>query len=255
MAQAMFDLTGRLALVTGASRGLGLAMARGLAEAGARVVLNGRDVGRLTAAVAELATAGIAVEALAFDVCDPTAVEDAVADIEARLGPIHILVNNAGISRPGPAAAQLDAAWREVIATNLDAVFFMARAVGRRMVERRVGKIINIGSMLGLTARPGTAPYTTSKAAVHGLTRALCADWAGCGVQVNCIAPGAFETEMTRPLYESPEVSAYVRSRTPAGRWGRPADLVGTAVFLAAPASDFVNGQVIVVDGGILSVI
>ncbi|MBD0270298.1 MAG: glucose 1-dehydrogenase [Acetobacteraceae bacterium] len=255
MARALFDLSGRLALITGSSRGLGLAMARGLAEAGARVVLNGRDERRLAVAAAELATAGVPAETVAFDVGDAVAVGRAVADIEARLGPIGVLINNAGISRPGPAAEAPDAAVREVFATNLDAVFFVARAVGRRMAERGAGKIINIGSMLGLAARPGTAPYAASKAAVHGLTRALCAEWAGRGVQVNCIAPGAFETEMTRALHEDPEVSAYVRARTPAGRWGRPEDLAGAAVFLSAPASDFINGQVIVVDGGILAVI
>jgi gluconate 5-dehydrogenase len=256
MAQGLFDLSGRLALVTGASRGLGLAMARGLAEAGARVVLNGRDPGRLAAAAAGLAGAGLAAETAAFDVADAAAVNAAVAGIEDRLGPIHILVNNAGIAHRGAAAEMPDATWREVMATNLDAVFWVARSVGRRMVGRGAGKVINVSSMLALAARAGGSPaYTASKAALHGLTRALCAEWAGRGVQVNCIAPGAFDTEMTRPLVEDPEVTEWVRRRTPAGRWGRPEDLAGAAVFLAAPASDFVNGQVIVVDGGILAVI
>jgi gluconate 5-dehydrogenase len=253
MAQGLFDLSGRLALVTGASRGLGLAMARGLAEAGARVVLNSRDAGRLAAAAAELRRSGITAETAAFDVGDATVVERAVTEIEARLGAIGILVNNAGIVRSTPAAEVPDAELREVMATNLDAVFFVARAVGRRMIARGVGKVINIGSTEGLAASPGTAPYVASKAAVHGLTRALCAEWAGRGVQVNCIAPGPFETEMTRSLHENPEISEYVRARIPTGRWGKPDDLAGVVVFLAAPASDFVNGEVIVVDGGMLA--
>lgn len=193
MTRGLFDQTGRLALVTGASRGIGLALARGLAEAGALVVLNGRDPGRLAATAAELAAAGLAAESAAFDVADAAAVERAVADIEARLGPIHVLVNNAGISRRGPAAEMPDAAWREVMATNLDAVFFAARAVGRRMVARGAGKVINVGSALGERARANAAPYVASKGAVHLLTRALCAEWAGRGVQQG--RPGAGQAD------------------------------------------------------------
>jgi gluconate 5-dehydrogenase len=253
MARGLFDLTGRIALVTGASRGIGLALARGLAEAGARVVLNGRDAGRLAPAAAGLAEQGLAAETAAFDVADAAAVERAVAVVEDRIGPIHVLVNNAGISRRGPAAEMPDGAWREVMATNLDAVFFAARAVGRRMVARGAGKLINVGSALGERARANAAPYVASKGAVHLLTRALCAEWAGRGVQVNALAPGWVETELTRPLSGDPEFAEAVRRRTPAGRWGRVEDLVGAAVFLAAPASDFVNGHVLVVDGGMLS--
>ena len=253
--QGLFDLSGRLALVTGASRGIGLALARGLAQAGARVVLNGRDAGRLAAVAAGLAEAGLDAEIAAFDVADAAAVEAGVAGIEDRLGPISVLVNNAGISLRGPSADFPDATWREVMATNLDAVFWAARAVGRRMVARGAGKVINVGSMLGERARPNTAAYVASKGAVHMLTRALCAEWAGRGVQVNALAPGYIETDLTRALVDNPEFTAWVRGRTPAGRWGRMEDLVGAAVFLAAPASDFVNGQIIVVDGGILAVI
>src|SRR4051812_30775037 len=152
MAQGLFDLSGRLALVTGGSRGLGLAMARGLAEAGARVVLNGRDADRLAAAVAELGGAGIAADAAAFDVADPEAVEAGVAEIEARLGPIHVLINNAGIARRSSAAEMSDATWRELVGTNLDAAFWVARAVGRRMIDRGAGKIINISSIAALAS-------------------------------------------------------------------------------------------------------
>ena len=241
--------------MTGGSRGLGLAMARGLAEAGARVVLNGRDAGRLATAVAELGEAGIAADTAVFDVADPKSVEAAVAEVEARLGPIHVLINNAGIARRSSAAEMSDATWRELVGTNLDAAFWVARAVGRRMVERGAGKIVNISSIAALASHSrGSAAYAASKAALHGLTRALCAEWAGSGVQVNCIAPGAFETDMTKPIREDPEGVEWARRRTPAGRWGRPEDLAGAAVFLSAPASDFVNGQVIVVDGGIVAV-
>jgi len=255
MAQGLFDLADRIAPVTGASRGIGLALARGLAEAGATVVLNGRDAGRLAEAASRLAGSGFAAGTAGFDVAEAASVEGAVTDIEARLGPIGILVNNAGISRRGPAVEMRDEAWREVMSTNLDAVFFVARAVGRHMVARGTGKVINIGSGLGEVARPNAAPYVASKGAVHLLTRALCAEWARHGVQVNALAPGWVETELTRPLFENPEFADAVRRRTPAGRWGRVEDLVGAAVFLAAPASDFVNGHVLIVDGGMLSVI
>jgi NAD(P)-dependent dehydrogenase (short-subunit alcohol dehydrogenase family) len=167
-----------------------------------------------------------------------------------------VLVNNAGVLSGGLATEMPDAAWRRLMGTNIDAAFWVARAVGRRMVERGAGKVINIGSIAALASpERASVAYAASKAALHGLTRALCARWAGRGVQVNCIAPGFFETDTTRALHQDPEAAEARRRRTPAGRWGRPEDLAGTAVFLAAPASDFVNGQVIVVDGGILAVI
>ncbi|PHK93906.1 gluconate 5-dehydrogenase [Pseudoroseomonas rhizosphaerae] len=255
MAAALFDLKGRRALVTGSSQGIGLALARGLAEAGAAVVLNGRDPARLEAARAGLAATGLAAETAPFDVSDAAAAEAALEGIEARLGPVDILVNNAGITRRMPALEVPETTWHEVLRTNLDGVFFMAQAAGRRMVARGHGKIINIASVQSDLARPGTAPYATSKGGVRMLTRALCAEWAPRGVQVNAIAPGYFATELTRPLVEDTDFTAWLRRRTPAGRWGRVEELVGACVFLAAPASDFVNGQMLYVDGGLTAAV
>ncbi len=257
MAPGLFDLTGRLALVTGASQGLGLAIARGLAEAGARVVLNGRDRGRLAAAAGVLGPSAVSShDGLgAFDVTDPGAVEEGVARIESEVGAIDILVNNAGIQRRMPLEAFPVETWREVMRANLDSVFFVGQAVARRMIPRARGKIINIASLQSEVGRPTIAPYTASKGAVKMLTRGMCADWARHGLQINAIGPGYFETELNRPLRDDPAFDAWLRSRTPAGRWGRVEELSGAAVFLASRASDFVNGQVIYVDGGVLSVL
>lgn len=255
MAQPLFDLTGRRALVTGSSQGIGLALARGLGEAGASLVLNGRDAAKLGRAAAGLREAGLAAETAAFDVTDPAAVETAVAGIEARLGPIEVLVNNAGINLRMPSAEMPPEIWRAVMRTNLDAVFFMAQAAGRRMIARGHGKIINICSVMSELGRPTIAPYAASKGALRMLTRTLCAEWAPHGVQVNGIAPGYFETELTRPLVEDAEFSGWLRRRTPAGRWGRVEELAGAAVFLAGPASDYVNGHLLYVDGGMTAVV
>ncbi|MBX6376033.1 MAG: SDR family oxidoreductase [Acetobacteraceae bacterium] len=251
MSRALFDLTGRLALVTGSSQGIGLALAKGLAEAGARVVLNGRDPAKLAAAAATLAEAGIAAEQAPFDVTDPAAVEEAVGGIEARLGPIGILVANAGVMRRAPSAEMPPAMWREVLATNLDGVFWCCQAVGKRMIARgQGGKIVTICSVMSELGRPTIAPYAASKGALRMLTRTLCAEWARHGIQVNGIAPGYFATELTSALVEDPEFTAWLCRRVPAGRWGKLEELVGAAVFLASPASDFVNGHLLYVDGG-----
>ena len=257
MDSTLFDLTGRLALVTGSSQGIGLALARGLAEAGARVVLNGRDQARLTAAAATLGNAAFpAADGLGvFDVTDPDAVEAGVARIEHEVGGLDILVNNAGIQRRAPLEDFPVETWREVMRSNLDSVFFVGQAVARRMIARGHGKIINIASLQSEAARPTIAPYTASKGAVKMLTRGMCADWAKHGLQINAIGPGYFETPLNQPLREDPVFDAWLRKRTPAGRWGRVEELCGTAVFLASTASDFVNGQVIYVDGGVLSVL
>ena len=257
MASNLFDLSGRLAVVTGSSQGIGLALARGLVGAGARVVLNGRDPARLANAAAALGE-GVASPADgigAFDVTDPDAVEVGIARIEAECGAIDILVNNAGIQRRAPLEEFPVETWREVMRTNLDSVFFVGQAVARRMIPRGRGKIINIASLQSEAARPTIAPYTASKGAVKMLTRGMCADWAKHGLQINAIGPGYFETELNRPLRENPVFDAWLRGRTPAGRWGRVEELCGAAVFLASRASDFVNGQVIYVDGGVLSVL
>jgi gluconate 5-dehydrogenase len=250
---SLFDLTGRTALVTGATSGLGLAIARGLAEAGAAIAVNGRDEGRIADTVSAFRDEGLSAHAARFDVTATDEVEAGVERVEAEVGPIDILVNNAGIQRRKPLLEMEEAVWDEVIETNLNAVFRVGRAVGRGMVERRRGKIINIASLASEVARKTIAPYTAAKGAVKQLTRAMCVEWASFNVQVNGIGPGYFATPLNRALLDDPAFDAWVKNRTPAGRWGKPEELVGAAVFLASPASDFVNGQIVYVDGGLLA--
>jgi len=246
----LFDLTGRLALVTGSSRGIGYALAGGLARAGARIVLNGRDADRLEAAAGSLRAAGADVVTRPFDVSDPAAVEASVDAIERDVGPIAILVNNAGMQHRAPLQDFPDDKWRQLMQTNLDSVFFMSRAVGRRMIGRGAGKVINIASVNAELGRAGIAPYTATKGAIRQLTRGMACDWARHGIQVNAIGPGYFDTELTEALVKDAEFTAWLQKRTPAGRWGNPEELVGAAVFLASDASSFVNGQILYVDGG-----
>ncbi len=251
----LFDLTGLRALVTGSTQGIGYSLAEGLGRAGARIVLNGRDPARLADAVARLRTRGIATDGVAFDVTDPQAVERAIAQLEQAHGPVDILVNNAGIQRRQALEDFPAATWREVMQTNVDSVFYVGQAVARRMIPRGRGKIINIASLQSEAARPGIAPYTASKGAVKNLTKGMCADWARHGLQINAVGPGYFETPMNRPLIDDPVFDAWLRKRTPAGRWGKVEELQGAVIFLASRASDFVNGQVIYVDGGVLAVL
>ncbi|MBN9072545.1 MAG: glucose 1-dehydrogenase [Rhizobiales bacterium] len=247
----LFDLTGRLALVTGSSKGIGLALARGLAEAGAAVVINGRDAAMVEAACAGLRAEGRTAHARPFDVTDADAVRAAVDAIETGIGPIDILVNNAGIQHRAPLEDFPLDAWERLKATNIDSVFFVGQAVARRMIPRRRGKIINIASVQSELARTGIAPYTATKGAVKMLTKGMATDWARHGLQVNAIGPGYFDTELNRALVNDPAFSAWLEKRTPAGRWGKMHELVGAAVFLASDASSFVNGHVLYVDGGI----
>lgn len=252
-----FDLTGRIALVTGSSRGIGRALARGLATAGATVVLNGVDEARLDAARADLeAELGAGrVHAAAFDVTDAGAVAVAVARIEAEIGPIGVLVNNAGVQHRVP-MLDLDLAdWERVVRVNLTSAFLVGREVARAMIARGGGKILNIASVQTDLARPAIAPYVASKGGIRNLTRAMTAEWAGSNVQVNALAPGYIHTEMTQSLVDDPRFDEWIRGRTPARRWGRADDLVGPAVWLCSSASDFVNGQVVFVDGGMTVVV
>ncbi|MEX0853974.1 MAG: glucose 1-dehydrogenase [Bauldia sp.] len=254
MPSSLFDLAGRIALVTGSSRGIGFAIAEGLAEAGAAVVLNARNPAELEAARARLAAAGHSVHALPFDVSDQPSVVAAVARIEDEIGPIDALFNNAGIQRRAPLADFDAQTWREIMAINLDAVFFVGQTVGRRMVARGRGKIVNTCSVGSEIARPTIAPYNTAKGAVKMLTKSMCAEWAPHGVQVNGIGPGYFKTELNRALHTDANFDAWVKARTPTGRWGHVDELKGVAVFLASAASSYVNGQIIYVDGGLLAV-
>lgn len=251
MSRALFDLTGRLALVTGSSQGIGLALAKGLAEAGAKVVLNGRDAAKLDAVRAQVPGALTA----AFDVTDHAAVEAGIAAIEAAHGPLHILVANAGINLRAPSAEMPPETWRQVMGVNLDGVWFCCQAAGKRMVARGRGKIITVCSVQSELGRPTIAPYASSKGALRMLTRTLCAEWAKHGVNVNGLAPGYYDTELTSALVQDPTFTDWLCQRVPAGRWGRVEELVGATVFLAAPASDFVHGQLIFVDGGMTAVV
>ncbi|MCI9887363.1 glucose 1-dehydrogenase [Micrococcales bacterium 31B] len=250
----LFDLTGRTALITGSSRGIGRALAGGLLRHGANVIINGRDAAAVadTAATLAHAAAGAAgtVYARAFDVTDPEAAETAVADLSEETGGIDILINNTGMQHRAPVLEFPLDAWNQLFTTNVTSAFIMAQVVGRRMKERGAGKIINIASVQSELARPGIAPYTATKGAMRNLTRGLCTDLAQFGIQVNAIAPGYFDTELTQALVQDAEFTAWVEKRTPAGRWGQVEDLVGAAVFFASDASSFVNGQVLHVDGG-----
>ena len=247
----LFDLSGRLALVTGSSKGLGFAIAGGLASAGAEIVLNSRNQSALEEARAKLAADGHRVHARAFDVTDAAAVTAAVDAIENEIGPIEILFNNAGMQHRAPLEDFPLDAWERLKATNIDSVFFVGQAVARHMIPRRRGKIVNIASVQSEVARPGIAPYTATKGAVKMLTKGMATDWARYGLQVNAIGPGYFNTELNAALVANPDFTAWLEKRTPAGRWAEVEELIGAAVFLASDASSFVNGHVLYVDGGI----
>lgn len=247
----LFDLSGRVALVTGSSKGIGYALAGALAAAGARVVLNARSPEALAAARAQLAALGAQVDAVPFDVTDEAAVNAGVARIEAEIGPIDILVNNAGMQHRTPFAEFPLDAWRRLTATNVDSVFLVGRAVAQRMIPRGRGKIINICSVQSELARPGIAPYTATKGAVKMLTKGMAVDLGKHGIQVNGLGPGYFKTELTQALVADATFTAWLANRTPAGRWGEVHELAGAMIFLASDAASFVNGHILYVDGGI----
>src|SRR4051794_26307445 len=251
----LFDLTGRTALVTGSSRGLGLAIAEGLATAGAAIVLNGLDRERVSSAAGRMRAKGFSVREAPFDVCDEAAVVSAFEQLDSDDASIDILVNNAGIQHRQPMLELSTETWRRVIETNLTSAFVVGREAARRMVPRRSGKIINIGSLASELARATIIPYAAAKGGIKMLTRGMAAEWAPFGIQANAIGPGYMLTDMNEALINDPKFDAWVKSRTPSRRWGKPEELVGAAVFLASSASDYVNGQIIYVDGGMVSVL
>ena len=251
----LFDLSGRTALVTGSSRGLGRAMAEGLGRAGARLLVNGTNAETVARAVAEMQASGLQAEPLVFDVTDEAAVEAAFASLDQREIAVDILVNNAGIQFRKPMVELDTADWQRVLDANLTSAFVIGREAARRMIPRGRGKIINIGSVTSASARATIAPYTVAKGGIKMLTRAMAAEWAASGIQANAIGPGYMLTDMNEALVANEAFNSWVVGRTPSRRWGKPEELVGTAVFLASSASDYVNGQIIYVDGGMLAVL
>lgn len=251
MSLQLFNLSGKRALITGSSQGIGLALARGLAAAGAAIVMNGRDGAKLEAAASALRGEGFTVQTLAFDATDHNAVRTAVDGFEAAHGAIDILVNNAGMQHRGPLEDFPAEAFEKLLQTNIASVFHVGQAVARHMIARGAGKIVNISSVQSALARPSIAPYTATKGAVTNLTKGMATDWAKYGLQCNAIAPGYFITPLNKALIDDPVFSEWLAKRTPAGRWGNVDELVGACIFLASEASSFVNGTVIFVDGGI----
>ncbi|HVZ00707.1 MAG TPA: glucose 1-dehydrogenase [Dongiaceae bacterium] len=249
----MFDLSGRRALITGSTRGIGFALAGGLGHAGASIVLNGRDAATLDAAAATLQAAGVAATGKAFDAADRAAVVAAVDAIEAEQGPVDILVNNAGMQHRTPLEDFPEEAWHRLMRTNLDSAFFVGQAVARHMIGRKRGAIINIGSVQSELGRPGIAPYAASKGGLKMLTKGMAIDWGRHGIRVNGLNPGYFKTELNAALVKDAAFSDWLTRRTPLGRWGEVEELVGAAVFLASDAASFVTGHMLFVDGGVTS--
>ncbi len=246
-----FQLNGKLALITGSSAGIGFALARALGEAGAHVVINGRNAEKVSAAAQALKDEGLNVSEAVFDVTDAKSVTTAVNDIEAKLGAIDILINNAGMQIRGPLHEYKDEDWHTLMRTNLDSVYYVGKTVAQKMIPRGRGKIINICSVQSELGRPGIAPYTASKGAVKMFTKGMAIDWGQFGIQVNGIGPGYFKTELNQKLVDDPQFSSWLVGRTPSRRWGDVEDLGGAAVFLASDASKFVNGHILYVDGGV----
>ena len=254
--QKMFDLTGKRALVTGGSHGLGMAMAIGLGKAGAELIINGRSMKKLEEAAKEYAREGLKVHNYEFDVTDDEQVKNTIDLIEEEVGPIDILVNNAGIIKRIPMEEMKTEDFREVIDVDLVAPFIVSKYVGRKMIARHEGKIININSIMSELGRNTVSAYAAAKGGLKMLTRNMATEWAKYNIQTNGIGPGYFATSQTAPIrVNGHPFNDFIINRTPAARWGDPEDLAGTAVFLASKASDFINGQIIYVDGGILATI
>nr|WP_319517049.1 SDR family oxidoreductase [uncultured Cohaesibacter sp.] len=252
---SLFDLSGRTALVTGSSRGLGRAMLEGLAQAGATIIVNGVNKDRVTTTATDLRGKGYKVHEAPFDVTDEASVVAAFAQFDAEGIEVDILINNAGIQLRKPMVEMSTAEWNKVIETNLTSAFVTGREAAKRMIPRGYGKVINIGSLTSEVARATVAPYTAAKGGIKLLTRSMAAEWAAAGIQANAIGPGYMITEMNKALLENEAFDSWVKGRTPSARWGHPKELVGTAVYLASSASNYVNGQIIYVDGGMLAVL
>jgi gluconate 5-dehydrogenase len=255
MSLELFSLIGRRALVTGSSQGIGLALAEGLAKAGASIILNGRDIEKLKLAKVDLESRGIKSSTAIFDVTNEDDVTTAIEHIEREQGPIDILINNAGKQFRTSLEDYPLEKWRELMRVNVESAFIVGKAVAKGMIARKRGKIINIGSVQSELGRPTIAPYTATKGAIKMLTKGMCADWARHGIQVNAIGPGYFKTPLNQALVDNPEFSSWLEKRTPSGRWGTTDELIGAALFLASDASSFVNGHMLYVDGGITSVL
>ncbi|MBL4576625.1 MAG: SDR family NAD(P)-dependent oxidoreductase [Opitutaceae bacterium] len=253
MEKTLFDLSGLRALITGSSQGIGYALARGLAEAGAEIILNGRNAEKLSIAAQKLSAEGHTVHQSSFDVTDHASVKQHIDQIEETIGAIDILISNAGIQKRSPLEDFSASDWTELMKTNLDGVFNTGQAVANHMIKRKRGKIINICSVQSSLARPTIAPYTASKGAVAMLTKGMCTDWAKYNIQINGIAPGYFETELNQALVDDEAFTAWLENRTPAKRWGKVEELIGSAIFLSSEASSFINGHILYVDGGITS--
>jgi len=252
----LFDLSGKTALITGSSGGLGYAMARGLGQAGARIVLHGRNKEKLMNARQSLINEGLDTFTASFDITDETAITEALSNLQKEGLEIDILVNNAGMQLRKPLVELDREEWNKVIDTNLSSAFLIGRHVARQMIERgQGGKIINIGSLMSSVARPTVGAYTAAKGGIRLLTQSMAAEWAEHDIQTNAIGPGYMITEMTQPLVDDQAFNAWITGRTPSRRWGTPDDLAGTAVYLASPGSSYVNGQIIYVDGGMLAVL
>ena len=256
MSTSLFDLSNKTALITGACQGLGLAIAQGLGEAGCHVVINGRNEERVAATIKQLSNRGLRVSGATFDVTDAAQINQHVNRITNEIGDIDILINNAGIIKRVPLTEMEESEWREVIDTDLTAPFLMGQAVAKQMIARGSGKIINMCSMMSELGRNDVGAYAAAKGGLKMLTQNMATEWAKHGLQVNAIGPGYFETDITAPIRtDGHPFNDFIINRTPAGRWGKPEELCGTAIFLASDASNFVNGQVIYVDGGILATI
>lgn len=255
MSTGLFDLAGRTALVTGSARGLGFAIAKGLAQAGATVLINGTTDAGVAQAVSTLRADGLRAEGFVFDVTDEAAIAAVFQQLDRAGQTVDILVNNAGIQLRKPMVELSTPEWQKVLDVNLTSAFVVGREAAKRMIARGHGKIINIGSLTSALARATVAPYTVAKGGIKMLTQAMAAEWAQHGIQSNAIGPGYMITDMNKPLIENPQFDAWVKGRTPARRWGKPEELIGAAVFLASSASDYVNGQIIYVDGGMISVL